>query len=140
MEVEHLLLALLSDDEGIVWKSSRNWEQTSIGFAMRPFSCRAASRQSGTATADRYFSNQLRAVLEAAFKEMEQLKDEYVSVEHLLIALARPGNRSREDSEKPRRNQGQNIHGSYRNPRHPESDRPVAGREIPGAETIYPAI
>jgi len=89
VETEHLLLALLSDDEGICVEILKK-----LGAdpeRVRNEALRAVERlpqQSGAATADRYFSNQLRAVLEAAFKEMEQLKDEYVSVEHMLIALA----------------------------------------------------
>jgi len=89
VDTEHLLLALLSGDEGICVEILKK-----LGAdpdRVRNETLRAVERlpkQSGTATADRYFSNQLRAVLEAAFKEMEQLKDEYVSVEHLLIALS----------------------------------------------------
>jgi ATP-dependent Clp protease ATP-binding subunit ClpB len=88
VETEHLLLALLSDEEGICTEILKK-----LGAdpdKVRSEALRAVERlpkQTG-ALADRYFSNQLRAVLEAAFKEMEQLKDEYVSVEHLFIALA----------------------------------------------------
>ncbi|MBI4964001.1 MAG: ATP-dependent chaperone ClpB [Desulfomonile tiedjei] len=89
VETEHLLLALLSDDEGICVEILKK-----LGAdpeRVRSEVLRAVERlpkQSGTAMAEKYFSNQLRAVLEAAFKEMEQLKDEYVSVEHLLIAIS----------------------------------------------------
>ncbi|AFM25633.1 ATP-dependent chaperone ClpB [Desulfomonile tiedjei] len=89
VEVEHLLLALLSDEEGlpveIVKKLGTDLDR------IRNETLKAVERlptQSGTTTADRYFSNQLREVLEKAFKEMEQLKDEYLSVEHMLIAIA----------------------------------------------------
>jgi len=88
VDTEHLLLALLSDDAGICVEilkklgadPERIRNETLQAVERMP-------RQSG-AVADRYYSNQLRSVLEASFKEMEQLKDEYVSVEHLLIALA----------------------------------------------------
>lgn len=89
VEVEHLLLALLSDDAGLCIEILKK-----LGADLdriRNETLQAVERlpqQSGTAGADQYFSNQLRAVLEAAFKEMEQLKDEYVSVEHLLIAIS----------------------------------------------------
>ena len=78
VETEHLLLALLSDGEGICVEILKK-----LGAdpeRVRSEALRAVERlpqQSGAATADRYFSNQLRAALEAAFKEMEQLKDEY---------------------------------------------------------------
>lgn len=88
VETEHLLLALLSDEEGICVEILKK-----LGAdpeKVRSEALRAVERlpQQTGATADRYFSNQLRAVMEAAFKQMEQLKDEYVSVEHLLIALS----------------------------------------------------
>jgi ATP-dependent Clp protease ATP-binding subunit ClpB len=89
VEVEHLLLALLSDEEGlpveILKKLGADLDR------IRNETLKAVERlptQSGTMTADRYFSNQLREVLEKAFKEMEQLKDEYLSVEHMLISIA----------------------------------------------------
>ncbi len=87
VETEHLLLALLSDEQGVcleILKALKVDPQKMRNEALR--AVERLPKQSG-ASADRYFSNQLRASLEAAFKEMEQLKDEYVSVEHLLIAL-----------------------------------------------------
>ncbi|MCX5872284.1 MAG: ATP-dependent chaperone ClpB [Deltaproteobacteria bacterium] len=88
VDTEHLLLALLSDDEGIcveiVKKLGADLERI-MGETLQ--AVERFPQQTG-AVADRYFSNSLRAVLESAFKEMEQLHDEYVSVEHLLIAIA----------------------------------------------------
>jgi ATP-dependent Clp protease ATP-binding subunit ClpB len=87
VETEHLLLALLSDEQGVcveILRALKVDPQKMRGEALR--AVERLPKQSGTAT-DRYYSNQFRAVLEMAFKEMEQLKDEYVSVEHLLIAL-----------------------------------------------------
>jgi ATP-dependent Clp protease ATP-binding subunit ClpB len=88
VDTEHLLLALLSDDQGICVEILKK-------LGVEPDRVRSEAlqsidrlpKQSGSIS-DRYFSNQLRGVLEAAFKEMEQLKDEYVSVEHLLIGLS----------------------------------------------------
>ncbi len=88
VDTEHLLLALLSDDQGICVEILKK-----LGVdpeRVRSEALHAIERlpkQSGSIS-DRYFSNQLRGVLEAAFKEMEQLKDEYVSVEHLFIGLS----------------------------------------------------
>lgn len=88
VDTEHLLLALLSDDQGIcveiIKKLGADLDRirTETLEAIERF-----PKQTG-AVADRYFSNSLRAVLESAFKEMEQLRDEYVSVEHLLIAVS----------------------------------------------------
>ncbi len=88
VDTEHLLLALLADEQGICIEILKK-----LGVdadRVRDDALKAVERlpsQSGSLS-DKYFSTQLRAVLEASFKEMEQLKDEYVSVEHLLIALA----------------------------------------------------
>jgi ATP-dependent Clp protease ATP-binding subunit ClpB len=87
VETEHLLLALLSDEQGVcleILKALKVDPQKMRSDALR--AVERLPKQTGT-LAERYFSNQLRAVLETAFKEMEQLKDEYVSVEHLLIGL-----------------------------------------------------
>jgi len=89
VDTEHLLLALMSDEEGICVEIVRK-----LGADLDRIRSEALQaverlpRQSGAAAGDRYYSNPLRAVLESSFREMEQLKDEYVSVEHLLIALA----------------------------------------------------
>lgn len=89
VDTEHLLLALLSDEEGICVEIVRK-----LGADLERIRSEALQaverlpRQSGASAGDRYYSNPLRGALEAAFREMEQLKDEYVSVEHLLIALA----------------------------------------------------
>jgi ATP-dependent Clp protease ATP-binding subunit ClpB len=91
VDCEHLLMALLSDPDGlcpeVLKKLGADYERIrqELGAALDRL-----PKQSGAAS-DRYFSNSLRAALEAAFREMEQLKDEYVSVEHLLIGLAEIG-------------------------------------------------
>ncbi len=88
VEAEHLLLALLGDKEGTVAEILKK-----LGVDPERVRGEAASavqrlpQQTGSAHAERYFANALRSLLEASFKEMEQLKDEYVSVEHLLLAL-----------------------------------------------------
>ncbi len=89
VDTEHLLLSLISDEDGICLEILKK-----LGAdpeRIRREALRALERlprQSGQSLADRYFSNQLRAVLEVSFKEMENLKDEYVSVEHILVALS----------------------------------------------------
>ncbi|MFZ5864613.1 MAG: ATP-dependent chaperone ClpB [Thermodesulfobacteriota bacterium] len=89
VETEHLLFALLSDEEGTCVEilkrlgADLNRVRNDVQSAIDKL-----PQQTGGTLAERYFSNRLRAVLEASFKEMEQLKDEYVSVEHMLIALS----------------------------------------------------
>lgn len=88
VEAEHLLLALLSDETGLCVEVLKKLGADVDGVRNETLQAiEKLPRQSG-AVAERYFSNQLRQVLENSFREMEQLKDEYVSVEHLLIALS----------------------------------------------------
>jgi len=88
VEPEHLLLALLSDEEGICIEILKKLGADAEKIRHETLQAIERLPQQTGALADRYFSNQLRGVLEAAFKEMEQLKDEYVSVEHLFLAIA----------------------------------------------------
>jgi ATP-dependent Clp protease ATP-binding subunit ClpB len=83
----HLLSALLSQDETVVvpvlqkvgLNVTRLREQLGAALDRLP-------RQSGGSAAS--LSRELNKVLDAADKEARSLKDEYVSTEHLLIALA----------------------------------------------------
>ncbi|MEW6138799.1 MAG: ATP-dependent chaperone ClpB [Thermodesulfobacteriota bacterium] len=88
VDTQHLLLALLSDEAGICVEIVKKLGANPEGLRNEVLqSVERLPKQSG-ASADRYFSQSLRTVLETSFKEMEDLKDEYVSVEHLLIALS----------------------------------------------------
>ena len=84
---EHLGLAILSQSDGVAIPILQK-------IGARPETVRAALEDEiGTlpsaqgAAAQAGLSARLRSVLEQAFKEAEKLHDEYVSVEHLLIAL-----------------------------------------------------
>src|SRR5438132_8956116 len=87
IEPEHLLLALLNQEEGLVPTLLRRLEvqPEPLGARLqaildnRPKQFGGGEPQVGSA---------LRAVLVAAFDEMSGLKDEYVSTEHLLLAIA----------------------------------------------------
>ncbi|HZS13950.1 MAG TPA: ATP-dependent chaperone ClpB [Candidatus Dormibacteraeota bacterium] len=86
VDPEHLLLALLEQPEGLVPTLLRRLEAQPEPMAARlRASLDARPKQVG---ADPGVGAQLRTVLMAAFDEMSRLKDEYVSTEHLLIALA----------------------------------------------------
>ncbi len=88
IETEHLLLALLSDEQGIAVEALKKLgaDPSRVRSEVKA-AVDSLPKQSG-ASSDRYFSNSLRSTLEASFKEMEQLKDEYVSVEHILLAIS----------------------------------------------------
>src|ERR1700736_3261965 len=87
---EHLLLALLRQQDGLTRplleklnvRTSEIEEQLDQELARRP-------KISG-GTAEQYISADLRNVLNQAESEMTRLKDEYVSVEHLILALVDP--------------------------------------------------
>ncbi len=91
IEPEHLLHALLVQESGIVPQIV-----TRLGVSPDYLSSLTerdiqrkpkVSGSTGTAT----LSRELSAVAQRAEKEAEQMRDEYVSAEHLLLALADPG-------------------------------------------------
>ena len=90
LEPEHLLLALLRQPEGVV---PRIFERMNI-----PPNAIAGELESAIATfpvvsgqtSQVTVSTRLRQVLERAQEEMRALKDEYLSTEHLLLAMAQP--------------------------------------------------
>jgi ATP-dependent Clp protease ATP-binding subunit ClpB len=86
VEPEHLLLALLEQDDGLVPSLLRRLEVAPEPLAARlQASLENRSKQIGVT--DPTVSTALRTLLMTAFDEMSRLKDEYVSTEHLLLAL-----------------------------------------------------
>jgi len=85
----HLLVALLGDQEGVIPSVLDK-----IGVPLGQLDTRAQKavselpKVSGASTQPNA-SSALNQVFEAAFKEAEQFKDDYVSTEHLLLALTR---------------------------------------------------
>jgi ATP-dependent Clp protease ATP-binding subunit ClpB len=86
VEPEHLLLALVSQDEGV---ASALLEHTGVSVqANRPALVSAIERFPKVSGGGQpYLSDALSKSLEQAEKEAERLKDEYISTEHLLLAL-----------------------------------------------------
>jgi ATP-dependent Clp protease ATP-binding subunit ClpB len=89
IEVEHLLQAMLRDKDGvpaaILKKLGSNIPQilTDLEREIQRF-----PRVSGSgAVGSIYVSNRANAIFNAALNEMKVLKDEYVSTEHLLLAI-----------------------------------------------------
>jgi ATP-dependent Clp protease ATP-binding subunit ClpB len=87
LEPEHLLAALLQQREGVVGpvlaklgaRADAVQHQIEVELGKLP------KVRGGTG---QYIGERLRAALERAEREAERLKDEYVSTEHLLIAIA----------------------------------------------------
>ena len=95
LEQCHLLLALLRQEEGLTPQLLRN-------MGLTPESLEAAARSmveklpkvSGGAAADRmYLSADLDKTLRSAQEQSKAMKDDYVSVEHLFLALLDTANR-----------------------------------------------
>jgi ATP-dependent Clp protease ATP-binding subunit ClpB len=88
LEPLHLLLALIDQKEGIV-------PSLLARLGVPPASVAKEAEQAIEnlpkvgGTADHYLSPALKEVLDQASKETEQFKDEFVSTEHLLLALSR---------------------------------------------------
>ncbi|HEX6973769.1 MAG TPA: Clp protease N-terminal domain-containing protein, partial [Vicinamibacterales bacterium] len=90
---EHLLLTLVEQRDGIVPAIVRkmNADPAAIAAAVRAEVNKLPRAQGGAQPGP---SARLRAVADAAEQEAERLKDEYVSTEHLFLAIASEGGRS----------------------------------------------
>ncbi|HEY4706662.1 MAG TPA: ATP-dependent chaperone ClpB [Thermodesulfobacteriota bacterium] len=85
---EHLLLSLLSQEGGLVSPIlQRIGVNTRLLRGQIEDSLKRLPRIYGS-TGEVYVSQRLKALLDAAMKEARDLKDEFVSVEHLLLAIA----------------------------------------------------
>src|SRR5213080_2327176 len=87
MEPEHLLAALLEQREGIVGPvlAKLGARPDAIQQALRAELAKLPAVRGGSG---QYLGERARLALERAQAEAQRLKDEYVSTEHLLIALA----------------------------------------------------
>jgi ATP-dependent Clp protease ATP-binding subunit ClpB len=87
IEPEHLLLALIQQREGVVGPllARLGARPEAIQSALQVELARAPKVRGGSG---QYMGERLRAALERAEREAERLRDEFVSTEHLLIALA----------------------------------------------------
>ncbi|MCP4628491.1 MAG: ATP-dependent chaperone ClpB [bacterium] len=89
IEPEHLLSAMLGEPEGIAVAMLRK-----LGVSPDEISRETEAaveklpRVSGGSMEEAFLSSRTRAVLEAAFAEATKMKDEYVSIEHIFVAIA----------------------------------------------------
>ncbi|MFL5383855.1 MAG: ATP-dependent chaperone ClpB, partial [Longimicrobiaceae bacterium] len=90
----HLLLALLDQEEGIVVPVL---QKVGVNVSrLRNEGEAAAARLPKQSGAQPNVSRELNSVLDQAEKEARDLKDEYVSTEHLLLALSEKGSSVRD--------------------------------------------
>ena len=93
LEPEHLLVALIEQREGIIPDLVRkmNADPAHVGRAARELLARLPSAYGGS---EPRLSPRLNAVTKMAEAEAARMKDEFVSTEHLFIAIADEGGRS----------------------------------------------
>jgi len=90
MEPEHLLAGLLRDREGLVSSVLTKLDASKVEIETEVYNIiKSFPRVSGTS--DISVSKNLNDVLENSQKEAAQMKDDYVSVEHILISISNTG-------------------------------------------------
>jgi ATP-dependent Clp protease ATP-binding subunit ClpB len=88
-EPEHLLAAMLQEPEGIAGAMLRKLGVSPDEITQRVVAAlEKLPRVSGGGLSDIYASPRTKAVLEAAFAQATRMKDEYVSIEHIFLAIA----------------------------------------------------
>ncbi len=101
IEPVHLFAALIQDAAGIVpdilKKVGANLNQVKIEVNSQ---LEKLPKVAGSSSAGQYLSNDLSNVFDTAFNEAKNLKDEYVSTEHILIGLSDKGREVKKMLEK----------------------------------------
>ncbi|VVB94219.1 ATP-dependent Clp protease ATP-binding subunit ClpX [uncultured archaeon] len=88
LEVEHLLLALINQKEGLTLQLFQKLGANIAGIISGlEDEIEKLPRVEGAGAGQIYISTRLNTVVEDAFGEMKDLKDEYLSTEHLLLAI-----------------------------------------------------
>ncbi|MEA5038957.1 MAG: ATP-dependent chaperone ClpB [Clostridiaceae bacterium] len=90
VEQSHLLLSLLQQEDGLIGQlvSSMGVDAGSFGTAASGAVGRLPKVQGGSRESGKiYISSELDRALNAAERQAEQMRDDYVSVEHLFLAL-----------------------------------------------------
>jgi len=86
LDVEQLMLALINQKEGLTLQILQRLGANVPGIIGRlEEEINKIPRVAGAE--QRYMSQRINNVVDAAFDEMKQLKDEYLSTEHLLLAI-----------------------------------------------------
>jgi len=89
IEPEHLLAAMLQEREGIAGAMLRKLGVSPTDINRQVMAALEKLPQiSGGGIGEAYLSPRAKTVLEAAFAEAGKMKDEYVSIEHIFLAIA----------------------------------------------------
>ena len=89
----HLMSAMLQQKDGIIIPMLKKLEVNIDDFSSKIDDALARQPKVSGQTAQIYISPELNDILNGAFNEAEQLKDEYVSTEHILISIAQSNGR-----------------------------------------------
>ena len=89
----HLISAMLKQKDGIIIPILKKLEVNIDDFSSKINDTLARQPKVSGQTAQIYISPELNDILNGAFNEAEQLKDEYVSTEHILISIAQSNGR-----------------------------------------------
>jgi len=93
VECVHLMLALLEQEDGLA-RTVLEKIGTDVPTIRQKLKDELSTMAKVSGPSQRYISNDLRNVLTAAEKIAGEFKDEYVSVEHLLLALVEANDRA----------------------------------------------
>jgi ATP-dependent Clp protease ATP-binding subunit ClpB len=89
IEPEHLMAGMLQETDGIASAMLRKLGASPGGVAGEvTVALEKLSSVSGNGMGEVYLSARSKSVLEAAFAEATKMKDEYVSIEHIFLAIA----------------------------------------------------
>uniref|UniRef100_Q3APE9 ATPase n=1 Tax=Chlorobium chlorochromatii (strain CaD3) TaxID=340177 RepID=Q3APE9_CHLCH len=92
IEPLHLLLAMFQDKQSIAVQIAQKLEASpDMLLAALERELERLPRVTGASASGQYISQPLGKVFDVALKEAENLKDDYISSEHLLIALSEAG-------------------------------------------------
>ena len=88
-DIEHVLLALVALDDGLPGRIMQELGVDIEVIKSRLHQALEASPKSVAGTQQIFITPRLQRMLQTAGEEAERLKDQYISVEHLLLAAAR---------------------------------------------------
>ena len=86
IDVEHLFAALIQDSKGVVYTLFQKIG-VNVGYIKIKTGELIEKLPKITGATQQYFSQNIQNVFEEAKKEAEKLKDEYISTEHLILAI-----------------------------------------------------
>jgi ATP-dependent Clp protease ATP-binding subunit ClpB len=94
VDVEHLLHVLLEEGIALEIIKSLRVDVTMLKKEVEAIIEKMPKVLGSSPVGQLYITQELKNVFERAFKEAEHLKDDYVSVEHLLLGIVKTSNRS----------------------------------------------